>query len=253
MADTPAEAKIAVFLDFENVALGAKQARYDKFRVNLVLERLLEKGRIIFKRAYADWHRYREYKNELHEAAIELVDIPIKGIGGKNSADIRMVVDAMDLCYSKEHINIFALVTGDSDFSPLVQKLAENDKHIIGIGVKSSTSELLTSICDEFIYYEDLVRESKRGAQMAGLPAKKGECFQLLVDATQALQRENHEVIWGSMVKQQIKRKKPSFNESYYGYRTFSRLLEDAQKHKVVRLRRDEKSGGYIITELVAA
>ena len=244
------ERKLALFIDFENIARGVKEAQYKGFEIKLVLERLVEKGKIMVKRAYADWSRYAEYKRPFHEAAIELIDIPQSRYSGKNSADIRMVVDAMDLAYAKEHIDTFALVSGDSDFSPLVSKLRENDRFVIGLGVKSSSSDLLVANCDEFIFYEDLIREAKKTHLLRGLAEKKAEAFAQLIDAIQALQRENKEVLWGSMVKQTMIRKNPAFNESYYGYSTFSKLLEDAAKHKVVSLERDTKSGTYIITAL---
>jgi len=244
------ERKLALFIDFENIARGVKEAQYKGFEIKLVLERLVEKGKLMVRRAYADWSRYAEYKRPFHEAAIELIDVPQSRYSGKNSADIRMVVDAMDLCHAKEHIDTFALVSGDSDFSPLVSKLRENDRYVIGLGVKSSSSELLVGNCDEFIFYEDLTREAKKTHLLRGLPEKKAEAFAQLIEAIQALQRENKEVLWGSMVKQTMIRKNPAFNESYYGYSTFSKLLEDASKHKVVSLERDVKSGTYIITAL---
>ncbi len=241
------ERRLALFIDFENIALGVRDAKYKTFEIRLVLARLVEKGKIMVKRAYADWERYAEYKRPFHEAAIELIDIPQKHYSGKNSADIRMVVDAIDLAYSKEHLDTFVLVSGDSDFSPLVSKLRENNKFVIGVGVKNSSSELLVDNCDEFIYYEDLVRTAKKAPRVGNLPEKKGEAFSLLTDAIEALVRENKEVLWGSMVKQTIIRKKPSFNESYYGYRTFSKLLEDAEKSGLIELKRDSRSRSYII------
>ncbi len=242
------ERKLALFIDFENIARGIKDAQYKGFEIKLVLERLVEKGKLMVKRAYADWNRYTEYKRPFHEAAIEMIDVPQSRYSGKNSADIRMVVDAMDLAHQKEHIDTFAIVSGDSDFSPLVSKLRENDKYVIGLGVKTSSSELLVGNCDEFIFYEDLIRETRKSATLKGLPEKKVEAFSQLHEAVQALQRENKEVLWGSMVKQTMIRKNPAFSEGYYGYSTFSKLLEDAAKHKVVQLKRDEKSGTYIIT-----
>jgi len=244
------ERKAALFIDFENIARGIKDAQYKGFEIKLVLERLVEKGKIMVKRAYADWNRYTEYKRPFHEAAIELIDIPQSRYSGKNSADIRMVVDAMDLAHRNEHIDTFAIVSGDSDFSPLVSKLRENDKYVIGLGVKSSSSELLVGNCDEFIFYEDLTRDAKKASVIKGLPEKKAEAFGMLVDAVQALQRENTEILWGSLVKQTMIRKSPAFSESYYGYSTFSKLLEDAAKHKIVTLRRDERSGTYVIAAL---
>src|SRR6266478_2914648 len=234
------ERKLALFIDFENIARGVKEAQYKGFEIKLVLERLLEKGKIMVRRAYADWNRFVEYKRPFHENAIELIDVPQSRYSGKNSADIRMVVDALDLAYGKSHIDTFALVS----------KLRENDRYVIGLGVKSSSSELLVSNCDEFIFYEDLIRETKKTHILRGLPEKKAEAFAQLIDAVQALQRENKETLWGSMVKQTMIRKNPAFNESYYGYSTFSKLLEEAAKQKIVTLERDEKSGTYIITSL---
>jgi uncharacterized protein (TIGR00288 family) len=245
------EQRLALFIDFENIAIGVRDAHYRKFDVNLVLERLLDKGKLLVKRAYADWSRYSDYKRAFHEAAIELVEVPQKSIGGKNSADIRMVVDAMDMSFQKEHINCFVVASGDSDFSPLVSKLKENNKYVIGLGVKNSTSDLLMENCDEFIFYEDLVRGQEQPLPViANVQGKLQECFSLLADAVLALQRENKEVLWGSMVKETMKRKKPSFNESYYGFRTFSQLLEDAQRRGIVQLRRDQKSGSYVVEDL---
>jgi uncharacterized LabA/DUF88 family protein len=247
-ARTAVDQRLSLFIDFENIALGVRDAQYKKFDINLVLQRLIEKGRIVYKKAYADWTRYAEYKREFHEAAIELVDIPQRGYTGKNSADIRMVVDAMDLATSKAHITTFVICSGDSDFSPLVSKLKENDKAVIGVGVKNSTSDLLLSNCDEFIFYEDLVRETKALPSIENLPEKKRELFRLMLDSIQALQRENYDVIWGSMVKQTMQRKQPYFNESYYGYRSFSELLEDAQRQGLISMKKDAKSGGYIVS-----
>jgi uncharacterized LabA/DUF88 family protein len=245
------EQRLALFIDFENIAIGVRDANYRKFDINLVLERLLEKGKVLVKRAYADWNRYSDYKRSFHEAAIELIEVPQKSMGGKNSADIRLVVDAMDMSLQKEHINCFVIASGDSDFSPLVSKLKENNKYVIGLGVKNSTSDLLMDNCDEFIFYEDLVRGQQRQVPAIGnLPEKQQEVYSLLVDSILALQRENKEVLWGSMVKETMKRKKPSFNETYYGFRTFSHLLEEAQRKGIVQLRRDQKSGSYIVEDL---
>jgi len=245
------EQRLALFIDFENIAIGVRDAHYRKFDINLVLERLLEKGKVLVKKAYADWSRYSDYKRAFHEAAIELIEVPQKSVGGKNSADIRLVVDAMDMSFQKEHIDCFVVCSGDSDFSPLVSKLKENNKYVIGLGVKNSTSDLLIENCDEFIFYEDLVRgQTRQMPAMGSLPEKIQEAFQLLVDAVLALQRENKEVLWGSMVKETMKRKKPSFNETYYGFRTFSHLLEEAQRKGIVTLRRDAKSGSYIVEDL---
>ena len=242
------EHTLAVFIDFENLALGFKGKRDRRFEIRKVLERLVEKGKLIVKKAYADWADYAEYKKPLHEAAIELIEIPKRAMTGKNSADIRLCVDALDLCYSKEHIDTFVIVSGDSDFSPLVSKLKENGKRVIGLGIKDSSSNLLVDNCDEFIYYEDLERPLGIPPKIEqDLPEKKKEAFQLLVDSVVALVRENKEVLWSSMVKETMKRKKPSFNESYHGYRTFSDLLEDAEKEGIIHLRTDTRSGTYVI------
>ena len=245
---TAPASRIALFIDFENLAIGVKEAKYKKFQIELLLERLLEKGKIVLKRAYCDWDKYADYKREFHEAAVEMIEIPARNYSGKNSADIRMVVDAMDISYSKEHIDVFVIASGDSDFSPLVSKLKENDKYVIGHGVKNSSSDLLIDNCDEFIFYEDLVRGVEAAPQMLGRDKKQTECFKLLIDSIKALMRENKEVLWGSMVKQTMQRKKPTFNEEYYGYSTFSNLLEDAQANDIIKIKRDVKSGTYIIT-----
>ena len=268
---------MAVFCDFENVALGVRDARYDRFDIKLVLERLLLKGPIVVKKAYCDWGRYSEFKAAMHEAAFELIDIPHVRQSGKNSADIRMVVDALDLCYTKSHVRSFVLITGDSDFSPLVSKLRENDKLAIGVGVKKSTSDLLIANCDEFIFYDDLVRERgepKRGEPKRGEPKaakkskkiaatraqaegvddkaheeKRDEAIDLVLDTIEALfaERGAEEKIWGSMVKQALRRRRPGFNESYYGFRSFSRLLDEAAARGLIDVEEDEKSGGVII------
>jgi len=243
------EHTLAVFIDFENLALGFKGKKDKRFEIHKVLERLVEKGKIIVKKAYADWADYAEYKKPLHEAAIELIEIPKRSMSGKNSADIRLCVDSIDLSYSKEHIDTFVIVSGDSDFSPLVSKLKENGKRVIGLGMKESSSNLLIDNCDEFIYYEDLERPIGTPPRIEqDLPEKKKEAFQLLVDSVVALVRENKEVLWSSLVKETMKRKKPSFNESYHGYRTFSDLLADAEKEGIIRLRSDSRSGTYVIT-----
>ncbi len=245
------ERKIAVFIDFENVAMGVRESRYGNFDIDLVLKRLVEKGKITVKRAYSDWHRYTEFKRAFHQAAIELIDVPQTRYSGKNSADIRMVVDALDLSYQRDHIDTFVLVSGDSDFSPLVSKLREYGRYVIGMGVKQSSSDLLINNCDEFIFYEDLVRPSTENTTLApklnGLPRKKAEALRLVVETFEALQREGKEVIYGSVIKQTLVRKLPSFNESYFGYPSFSRLLEDAAENKLLQLTKDQKSGGYIV------
>ena len=248
MADEPL---IAVFVDYENLALGAREAPGGDFDMELVLKRLLEKGRIVFKRAYCDWGRYRKTMNAFHSMGIEMIDIPQSNISGKNSADIRMVVDAIDMCYAKSHIDIFALVSGDSDFSPLVSKLKENDKRVIGCGVKSSTSDLLVANCDEFIYYDDLARAKKasRGRRDNSEKAgdKRAEARERILEIVQSLESD-YDPVWGSLVKQTIKRVYPGFNEGYYGYGSFSELLEDAEKRGILKLKKDQRSGSYVVT-----
>jgi uncharacterized protein (TIGR00288 family) len=245
MADEPL---IAVFVDFENLALGVRDMSSGDFQIELVLKRLLEKGRIVYKRAYCDWSRYRNAVREFHSQGIELVDIPQTKLSGKNSADIRMVVDALDLCYSKEHIDTFALLSGDSDFSPLASKLKENDKRVIGCGVKSSTSDLLIASCDEFIYYDDLIRaaQKRRPAQKKDKkPAdKKQEAIERLVEIVRSMEID-YDPLWGSMLKPALRRVYPSFNESYYGYRSFADLLHDAQAQGYIDLDLDEARGNY--------
>jgi uncharacterized protein (TIGR00288 family) len=248
MSDEPL---IAVFVDFENLALGVREMKSEAFQIQLVLKRLLEKGRIVYKRAYCDWSNYRDAVREFHGQGIELVDIPQSKASGKNSADIHMVVDALDLCYAKHHIDIFALLSGDSDFSPLVSKLKENDKRVIGCGVKSSTSNLLIAACDEFIYYDDLIREVHRARAVASRVKKqpdkkdkKQEAIERLVKIVRSLEVD-YDPLWGSMLKQAIRRVHPDFNETYYGYRTFSDLLEDAQSRGLIGLEHDEARGNY--------
>ena len=277
MAIETGDNNLALFCDFENVALGVRDAKYAKFDIKLVLERLLLKGSIVVKKAYCDWDRYKTFKPVMHEAAFELIEIPHTRQSGKNSADIRMVVDALDLCYTKEHIDTFVIISGDSDFSPLVSKLRENAKTVIGVGVKNSTSDLLIANCDEFIYYDDLVRE-KPARKPRSKPAhkkpdsdkdkKKGtgktkstdkeiesraqEGIDLVLETAEALyaERGDLEQLWGSMVKQALKRRHPGFNESFYGFRSFSDLLEEAQARGQLSLEMDERSGGYIIRDV---
>jgi uncharacterized protein (TIGR00288 family) len=243
------ESAIAVFIDFENFALGFEHSR-KKFEIQKVLERLLEKGKIIVKRAYADWTRYREYKQHLHEAAIELIEVPKRSAAGKNSADIRMCVDAIDMAHSKGHIDTFAILTGDSDFSPLVSKLKENGKRVIGLGMKDSTSLLLVDNCDEFIYYEDLERTAHSAAPEIkdDLPKLKKDAFQMIIDTILALKRENRDTLYSSMIKDTLKRKKPQFDESYHGYRTWQDLLEDMERNGVIQLTTDPRSGTFVVT-----
>ena len=260
---------MALFCDFENVALGVRDAKYAQFDIKKVLERLLLKGSIVVKKAYCDWERYKEFKATMHEAAFELIEIPHVRQSGKNSADIRMVVDALDLCYTKAHMDTFVIISGDSDFSPLVSKLRENNKYVIGIGVKDSTSDLLSANCDEFIFYDDLVREqeakqkraekkspakaatgkSKQQAAAKGEDDKRQEALDFIVETVEALvsERGADEKIWGSLVKTTMQRRKPGFTESSYGYRSFKEMVEDAQRHKLLLVVRDEKSGQYTI------
>ena len=276
---TPAEIEnMAVFCDFENIALGVAEAKYDKFAIRLVLEKLLVKGSIVVKKAYCDWERYKSFKAPMHEAGFELIEIPHVRQSGKNSADIRMVVDALDLCYTKPHVDTFVIVSGDSDFSPLVSKLRENNKTVIGIGVRASTSDLLVKNCDEFIFYDDLVRadESQRKSAAKRKEAKEGEprepkkkskatdksaaeaapaddrksaALDLVMETLEALaaERGGDEKIWPSMIKQALKRRRPDFNESAYGYKSFGRLLEDAQERKLLALVKDEKTGQFVV------
>ncbi len=245
---TDGDRSLAVFIDFENLALGF-QGRRDRFEISRVLERLVEKGKIVAKKAYADWSRFAFYTAPLHECAIELVEIPRRGQSGKNSADIRLCVDAMDLAYSKEHIDTFVVVSGDSDFSPLVSKLKELGKHVIGLGMQDSTSDLLRDNCDEFIYYEDLGQApALTPALDSRLPEAKRKAFALLMEALLALRREGKEQLWSSMIKDTMKRKKPSFNEAYHGYRTFGELLEDAAREGLLVLETDKRSRTYVVT-----
>jgi uncharacterized protein (TIGR00288 family) len=266
MSAKASDATMAVFLDLENIALGARDAKYPSFDIEKVLERLLLKGHIVVKKAYCDFERYKDFKRGLHEAAFELIEIPHVRQSGKNSADIRMVVDALDLCYTKGHVDTFVILSGDSDFSPLVSKLRENAKTVIGVGVKNSTSDLFINNCDEFIYYDDLVRKEpskarRRSAATARAPAasdstpgeSKGpdlnDALELIVETLEALteERGGSEPIWGSMIKQAIKRRQPGFNERFYGFRSFNDMLSDAAKRGLLNLRADEKSGGYTV------
>lgn len=275
MSSVSEDQNLAIFCDFENVALGVRDARIEKFNINLVLERLLVKGSVVVKKAYCDWERYKQYKAVMHDAAFELIEIPHTRQSGKNSADIRMVVDALDLCYTKEHLDTFVIVSGDSDFSPLVSKLRENNKTVIGVGVKSSTSDLLMSNCDEFIFYDDLardeesIRQRKRkpparkkaaGKKSSGTAAetekpeeeKIDDAISLVMETAEALyaERDDRDKLWGSMVKQALKRRRPGFNERYYGVRSFSDLLEEAERRGLIRLSLDERSGGYLIQKV---
>jgi uncharacterized protein (TIGR00288 family) len=259
---------MALFCDFENIALGVREADQGQFDIGKVLERLLLKGNIVVKKAYCDWARYKEFKAAMHEASFELIEIPHVRQSGKNSADIRMVVDALDLCYTKEHVDTFVIISGDSDFSPLVSKLRENNKMVIGVGAKHSTSDLLIANCDEFIYYDDLVKRKPPPAKAAaskGGTAKtrskkatesktddedrKQEAWDLIIETYEALlgERGEGEKIWGSMIKQALKRRKPGFAESYYGFRSFGDLLEEAKERGILELERDEKSGGFVV------
>jgi uncharacterized LabA/DUF88 family protein len=238
--------QLAVFIDFENIALGLRDAK-TPFNVGRVLNRLLEKGKVISKVAYADWNRFRNYTQDLHENGIELIEIPRRAQTGKNSADIRLVVDAMDLSWSKEHIDTFVIVSGDSDFSPLVSKLKENGRHVIGLGMKASTSPLLANGCDEFIYYEDLARGETAPAGDQEAPRDRDDAFGLLVETVRALERENFDVIQASLVKDTIKRKRPAFSEAALGYGSFSELLEDAKEAGKIVLQPDERSGTFTV------
>lgn len=295
MANSSDDKNLALYCDFENIALGVRDAKYKKFNIEHVLERLLVKGSIVVKKAYCDWQRYKDFKASMHEASFELIDIPHVRQSGKNSADIRMVVDALDLCYTKAHVNTFVIISGDSDFSPLVSKLRENAKTVIGVGVKNSTSDLLINNCDEFIFYDDLVRElekkpprkRKRGSKRSKRAASEAvnevdteqsstsdaaaasvgtvefeeahdggdedelaqEGIELVVETARALGAERDKV-WGSMIKQTLKRRRPGFNESYYGFDSFGALLEEAASQGLLHLEADDRSGGYIVREV---
>jgi uncharacterized LabA/DUF88 family protein len=280
MNDRPdGAANMAIFCDYENVAIGARDAHYNDFDIHICLERLLDKGKVVFKKAYADWERYRQAKRGMHEAAFEMIDIPHVSYSGKNSADIRLVVDALDLCWVKKHVDTFVIISGDSDFSPLVSKLRENDKRVIGLGVKSSSSHLLIDNCDEFIYYDDLVRKrdsARRSAAQAtakakdqqrvaaeGAPQKAAqeqegpakslaelqrEALDMVLDVVEALFQDRDGALHGSLVKETLKRKRPEFSERFHGYRSFSELLEDAKKRALLEVSRDDRSGGYVVT-----
>jgi uncharacterized protein (TIGR00288 family) len=272
MSTAADDTNLALFCDFENIALGVRDARYAQFDITRVLERLLLKGSIVVKKAYCDWERYKDLRAGMHHAGFELIEIPHVKQSGKNSADIRMVVDALDLCYTKPHVDTFVIISGDSDFSPLVSKLRENNKGVIGVGVKNSTSDLLIANCDEFIYYDDLVREQQKSRRAPRKRAhapdtthgaaeakdgehahleedRKQEAFDLVLATLDALlaERGAEDRIWGSMVKQTLKRRRPGFNESYYGFRSFNKLLEEAAQRHLLAIERDEKSGGYVV------
>jgi len=263
MSNHDSNATMAVFLDLENIALGAHDAHYPPFSIQKVLERLLLKGHIVVKKAYCDFDRYKAFKRDLHEAAFELIEIPHVRQSGKNSADIRMVVDALDLCYTKGHVDTFVIISGDSDFSPLVSKLRENAKTVIGVGVKNSTSDLFINNCDQFLYYDDLVRVAPskgRRRTVASAPAAKAPesdgkgpslegAMNLVMETLEAIteEREENEPIWGSMIKQAIKRRHPGFNERAHGFRSFNDLLLEAQKRGLLKLEADDKSGGYTV------
>lgn len=270
----PAEPNLAVFCDYENVALGAKDASFGAFDIQLVIERLLDKGKVVLKKAYADWSRYEAAKRPLHEAAFELIEIPHVSYSGKNSADIRLVVDALDLCYAKSHVGVFVIVSGDSDFSPLVSKLRENDKRVIGVGVKNSSSKLLIDNCDEFLYYDDLMRERRKRIDRDQKPSRaktqrkaakrsgnevvaakdseglKEEALDHVLATAEALFRDRDSRLFGSEIKQTLKRKRPEFSEVFHGYRSFNELLEDAERRGLLQLQKDEPSGGYIVVGL---
>jgi uncharacterized LabA/DUF88 family protein len=259
-SDLTEDNTLAVFVDFENLALGFKEknssARKNAkrspgtFDIKRVLERLVEKGKIIVKIAYADWTSFPEHRTEMHESGIQLMEIPQRRVSGKNFADMQLCVDAMDMCYAKEHVNTFVIISGDSDFTPLVSKLKENGKTVIGLGMRESTSDLLASACDEFIYYEDLGKAPKSLLIKESVPKGKRPAMSLMIDSIEALQRENVSTIYSSLVKDTMRRKNPSFSESSYGYRSFSALLEDAQKLGLITLHKDQRSGTYAVDGL---
>ncbi len=279
------ESNLAVFCDFENLAIGARDGRLGAFDIQLSLERMLDKGRVLIKRAYSDWKRYSDDRRAMHEAGFELIEIPHVSYSGKNSADIAMVVDALDLCYTRPHIDTVVIMSGDSDFSPLVRKLRENNKRVIGLGVKNATSDLLIEACDEFIYYDDLVRrrgkrqakaekggrgrgpakpkakpaeaKSDAGAKAAPVKAetpnaqKSGDvnhAMEIVLDTVETLFIDRDGDLWGSHVKQTLKRKRPNFDEGYYGFRSFTALLQEAANRKLLEIEKPEKGGGYLIT-----
>lgn len=275
---TDLDNNLAVFCDFENVALGVRDAQFPKFDMQLVLERLLLKGNIVVKKAYCDWDRYKEFKSVMHDTAFELIEIPHTRQSGKNSADIRMVVDALDLCYTKDHIDTFVIISGDSDFSPLVSKLRENARMVVGVGVKNSTSDLLMNNCDEFLFYDDLVRAKdstklRRKRAVGKKPVKKirstkkatkkskmkstkepvseldlqEEAIEFVLDTAEGLFAERGDRVWGSMIKQTLKRQRPGFNENNYGFRSFGDLLKVAEDRGLLEMEMDERSGGYVI------
>ncbi len=274
MSNDSEDLKMALFCDFENVALGVRDTKYARFDIQLVLEKLLLKGTIVFKKAYCDWDRYKEFKPVMHDASFELIEIPHTRQSGKNSADIRMVVDALDLCYTKEHIDTFVIISGDSDFSPLVSKLRENAKLVIGVGVKNSTADLLMNNCDEFIFYDDLVRDDQSKQSQKKKPSSRSktapkakarkpaskkpeenkldEAIALIMETAEALYADQggKQKLWGSMVKQALKRRRPGFNERFYGVRSFGELLEEAEKRGLLKLELDERSGSYVISSL---
>ncbi|MCC5887716.1 MAG: NYN domain-containing protein [Gammaproteobacteria bacterium] len=268
MSDHGHTRSMAVFCDFENIAIGSRDAKYQRFEIAPILERLLLRGNIVVRKAYCDWERYKDYKKALHEASFELIEIPHVRMSGKNSADIRMVVDALDLCYTKPHVDTFVIISGDSDFSPLVSKLRENDRVVVGVGVRQSTSDLLTAICDEFIFYDDLVENRKasttrrrrsgraKAAAASETPSSEAEdraseAIDWLMEIVEALfeERGEEDKVWGSMVKQSLKRRRPGFNERAYGFKSFGALLEEAQKRGRLTLVSDGKSGGYIVDD----
>jgi uncharacterized LabA/DUF88 family protein len=277
MPYSPETTSMALFCDFENVALGVRESHHEKFDIKLVLERLLLKGSIVVKKAYCDWERYKSFKAPMHEASFELIEIPHVRQSGKNSADIRLVVDALDLCYTKAHVNTFVIISGDSDFSPLVSKLRENNKQVIGVGVKDSTSDLLTANCDEFIFYDDLVREGQRSRRPPPAPApaharrggsgaederrrdeaeaRRAKGIDLAVQTLEALASERGDggKIWASVLKEAIKRRKPDFSESYYGFRNFGGMLEEAQSRGLLEVGRDEKANAYVFRSALAS
>jgi len=239
---------MAVICDLESAALGVRESGVGQFDVDLVLERLLDKGKIVVKRAYADWDRHREVKRSFHQAGVELIDIPQTQQLGKSGVDIRIAVDTMELCYSKQHLDTFVLISGDGYLTPLVAKLGANNKHVIGVGSSESASKVLIDNCDEYLFYEDVRREAEEPPKLGRAEESQVEAFTLLVEAIQALMRENQQVLWGSVVKQTIQRKHPSFNESHHGYSSFSKMLEEAEVAGVIKLRKDQKSGSYVVT-----
>lgn len=246
-SSTGASRRMALFCDLESIALGLREANIRRFDLKLILDRLVKEGRIVVKRAYADWSRYADFKQRCHDVGMELIDIPGKHHSGKNSSDVKLTVDAMELCYSKEHLETFILISGDGDFSPLVAKLKENDKLVIGVGIRRTASQSLIENCDEYLYYEKLADAAESPLQLRGVEGRQAEVFRLLIEVIRDLLPESKGPLWGSVVKQTLQDQQPSFSQDHYGYSSFSELLEDAERHEIIALERDDRSGSYVV------